>query len=150
MVRKIKLERGSILTLTEVIILLVILFILFTYVSSSMSRNYIAETAAMANIRIIHNICQLNHSNSGNFPESLSSLSSSGLQYLDPELASGHKHDYLFTYNLLDNNHFSVRADPDPHIAGLARGRHFYIDETGVIHLTTAQRQAEADDPILK
>lgn len=143
-------ERGSVITLTEVIILLVILTSLFIYVSSNISRTCVTETVALSNIRIIYDVCQLNRLNAGIYPESLSILSGSGPRYIDLELANGHKHDYLFTYNLLDNNHFNVRADPDPRIASLMHSKHFYIDETGVIHMTTAQRQAGSDDPILK
>jgi hypothetical protein len=51
--------------------------------------------------------------------------------YIDPVLATGRKQSYEFIYNFVDQDHFTLNANPTS--LGLLKGRYFYMDEVGII-----------------
>ena len=74
-------------------------------------------------------------------------LANANPAYIDPVLGAGTKQGYQFTYTFVDEDHFSVNADPQT--PGQTGNRYFYIDEEGIIHGSTSG-QATAGDPVIE
>ena len=136
-------------TLIEVMIVVAIVIILVTVAIPTLLRLRVTanEMAALASLRAINNGCQLYHINNLTYPSSLSDLVSptSNPPYIDSTLATGEKQGYEFLYQLIDNSHFTVNANPL--YTGLLKGKYFYMDEAGIVHVNPAS-QAGPDDPI--
>lgn len=65
--------------------------------------------------------------------------------YIDSALASGSKRGYDFTYQFVDSENFTIIADPINF--GITGGRHFFVDRTNVIRVTSDDRVATSSDP---
>lgn len=65
--------------------------------------------------------------------------------YIDSVLAGGRKRGYDFTYQFIDSENFTIVADPINF--GTTGGRHFFVDRTGVIRVTSEDRVATSSDP---
>lgn len=137
------------LTLVEMMLVIVIMIILITFVGPGILRSRIVanESSALANIKIISNACQLYHINAGTYPGDLATLSNTTPSYLDAQLGSGTKQRYQFIYTFVDEDNFTLRANPIS--SGLLQGRFFYTDQDGIIRAKTAS-EAGADDEIIR
>lgn len=138
-------------TLVEIMIVVGIVLVLLIIAVPNYLRSRLntIETAAVSACLTINNSCQLYHINNESFPDGLSDLvePSSNPAYLDPALASGRKESYEFIYSLVSTDNFTLNANPLS--TGLLKGRYFYIDETGVVHVDE-ERAADSDDPIFR
>lgn len=134
-------------TLIEIVIVVsvVIVLTLLAIPNILRSRSVANEGAAMANLKILSDACQLYHANNGIFPESLNDLTTpiSTPAYIDPLLAGGHKQGYAFTYARRGTG-FSINANPE----SLLRGRYYYIDETGVMKANPDQEAGAGDEAV--
>lgn len=136
-------------TLIEIMIVVAIVIVLLTLAVPNILRSRVIanEGAALGNLRAINNGCQLYHINEEKYPESLSALAQTDPPYLDPNLASGEKQGYNFTYSrVVDNDHFTVNANPIS--TGLLEGRYFYLDESGIIRFRSDTPAGPSDESI--
>ncbi|MBI5144594.1 MAG: type II secretion system protein [Candidatus Omnitrophica bacterium] len=138
-------------TLIEIMVVVGLILILLTIAVPNYLRSRLVaiENMAVSNILTIHNACQLYHINNETYPDSLSDLTTpnSNPPYLDNVLASGEKQGYQFLYTSVDDNHFTLRAEPAS--TGLLTARFFYLDEVGVVHARGGS-SAGSDDPIFR
>lgn len=122
-------------TLIEIMIIVAIVAIILAIAAPGVLRSRVIanETAALSNCRSINNACQLYHINKETYPDSLSALvePASNPPYIDSALAAGRKQGYEYVYNMVDNDHFTLNANPTS--TGFLRGRYFYMDEAGII-----------------
>ncbi|MDD5595783.1 MAG: prepilin-type N-terminal cleavage/methylation domain-containing protein [Candidatus Omnitrophica bacterium] len=129
-------------TLIEIVIVISILLILTGLAIPSIlrSRNDANEGAAMANLKILSDACQLYHLNLNIYPQNLAAMALpvSNPPYIDQVLAGGRKQGYIFIYNRT-NNGFTLNANPE------ALGRYYYIDETGVLRVNATQQAGAGD-----
>jgi hypothetical protein len=108
------------------------------------------ELAAIAHCRLISNSCQSYYSNTipHTYPSLLTDLiaPNSNPPYIDTTLASGERQGYVFEYNLVNEDSFTLRASPKtPGRTGI---RYFYVDELGVVH-NKDNEEAGPNDPIV-
>ena len=138
-------------TLVEIMVVIAIVIVLIVIAVPNFLRSRVTanETAAINSLRSINNGCQLYNFNYETYPQSLSDLvvPASNPPYIDSNLASGNKQGYEFVYSLVDNSHFTVNANSV--FSGLLKGRYFYMDEVGVIHVNS-QNQAGPNDPVYR
>lgn len=124
-------------TLMEIMIVVAIIIILMTFTVPNTLRSRIAanDTAAIANLKVLNNACQLYQLNEEAYPGELAALNIAEPPYIDSALGNGSKQGYQFIYASVDADHFTVNANPTH--TGLLKGRYFYLDETGVIRFTS-------------
>lgn len=117
------------------------------------------EATAVGSLRTIATACVTYSAVNKQFPQSLANLgapqpgasNSEGL--IDPQLASGLRHGYVFSYSASSTHGdgtldaFTINADPAaPETSG---GRHFFMDQSGVIRVES-RRPATRDSPLLE
>ncbi len=130
-------------TLVEIMIVVAIVIVLVTLSIPNIlsSRRVANEGAAIANLRTVNNSCQLYNINQETFPATLESLSP---DYLEPDLASGRKQGYQYAYILVDQDHFTVNANPAS--TGLLQGKYYFMDESGVIRWNSSAPAGSGDE----
>jgi type IV pilus assembly protein PilA len=138
-------------TLVEILIVVAIVAILIALATPNILRSRLNanEVAARASLGTINKACQMYHINQEQYPASLADLAVpiADPAYIDSQLASGYKQGYEFIYELVDNDHFTVNANPTT--TGLLKGRYFYIDESGIIR-ANSEGPAGPDDEIVR
>lgn len=138
-------------TLIEIMIVVGIVIVLLVIAVPNYLRSRLntLETAAVAGCLTVNNASQLFHINNGTYPNSLSELIEpvSNPSYLDPVLASGRKESYEFVYSRVNADSFTLNANPLS--SGLLKGRYFYIDEAGTVHVKEGS-EAGPDDPVFR
>lgn len=148
MTKKILASKGF--TLIEIMIVVAIVIILVTFAVPNFLRSRIIanEAAAISNLKTLNNACQMYHVDHEEYPADLSALASPASEppYIEPALASGRKQGYLYAYNLVDSDHFTINASSTS--SGLLRGKYFYMDESGVIHFNTEQAAGPGDETV--
>lgn len=134
-------------SLVEMMIAIAIVIIVVTLVLPGMIRARMVayEGAAIANLKIISNACQLYQINNAEFPDALTEMTESDPPYLDDVLASGFKGRYRFTYEPVDDG-FELHADPTGFLATF-KAKQFYTDDSGTI-TSKVGGQAGPDDEI--
>ncbi len=138
-------------TLIEIMVVLGVIIVLVIIAVPNFLRSRVIanEITAVNSLRAINNGCQLFHINNQIYPSSLSVLvePTSNPPYIDSALATGEKQGYEFNYQLVDSDHFTVNANSLS--GGMLKGRYFYMDESGVIHVNS-DTQAGPNDPIFR
>ncbi|MGH9781435.1 MAG: DUF4190 domain-containing protein [Candidatus Acidiferrales bacterium] len=148
------------LALVPIMIILIIAAIAIpNLLRSKMAANEASAVGSLRSISLSANLYRAMHANS--FPPDLNTLASSiGLKAknggvtstIDPALAGGQEHGYVFSYEassshadgVLDT--FRVNADPiTPNTTGV---RHFYVDQTSVIRYQEDGPANESSPPI--
>ena len=139
-------------TLVEIMIVVAIITTLAVLAISSMlrARMNANEMAAIAGSRSITTGSQNYYANSlpHTYAPSLASLTSptSNPPYIDGVLANGTRQGYLYTYELVDPEHFTLNADPES--PGRTGSRHFFVDETGVMRANAQAKASVGDTPV--
>lgn len=136
-------------TIVEIMIVISIVMVLVSLAIPQILRSRVIgnETAAIANLKTLNNATQQYCLDVKTYPNALTDLSDSNPPYVDRYLASGSKQSYTFVYELVNADHFTIRASSQN--TGLLRGRYFYTDESGVIRFNTGA-EAGPDDEIVK
>lgn len=138
-------------TLVEIMIVVGLVAGLITLAVPNILRSRVVanESAALGNLKAINNACQLYHVNEETYPSSLADMAEPAASppYLDNTIASGRKQSYQFNYSLVDNDHFTVNANPTS--TGLLKGKYFYLDESGIIKFSSSG-PAGPDDEVVK
>jgi type II secretory pathway pseudopilin PulG len=138
-------------TLVEIMVVLAIIMTLAilalpNFLRSRMNAN---EIAAITSVRNIANACQVFYatSNRNTYPSSLQDLAppTSNPPYIDDVLASGSKQGYDFEYNKLNDEHFTLNANPQS--PGRTGVRYFYTDETSLIRQNESGPASALDPP---
>jgi type IV pilus assembly protein PilA len=122
------------------------------------SRMAANEAAAMGSLRTLNMACITYSSQYNSYPPSLSSLgpstqpSSAAAGLISDALASGQKSGYQFTYEAQPDakgaiSTFILRADPITE--GSSGQRHFFVDQSGVIHASIHGPATEDSPPIM-
>jgi len=121
------------------------------------SRQRANESSAVGGIRTINTAAvsyQAEHPEKG-YPTSLDAMGgNNGTEsaLIDPQLASGEKAGYRFTYTPIDANGDGMvegyLLNADPLTPGTTGHRHFFSDETGVIRYDTAQMATKESPPL--
>ena len=139
-------------TLVEIMVVVGIILIVLTLALPAMlrSRLHANEVAAISHCRLISNACQAfyTHVNPHTYPTSFDDLiaPTSDPPYIDTVLASGEKQGYEFNYTRVDEDSFTLRANP--RTPGRTGSRYFYVDETGVIRNAEGGEAGAGDDPV--
>lgn len=137
-------------TLVEIMIVVAIVIGLIVIATPNLLRSRVIanEGAAIANLKVINNGCQLYHINQEAYPGGLSDLivPSSSPPYIDSNLASGRKQSYEFIYSRVDENHFTVNANPTT--SGLLKGKYYYMDESGIIYFNQTGTAGPGDETV--
>lgn len=122
-------------TLVEIMVVvgIVVTLITLTVPNILRSRMVTNEAAALANIKIIADACQIFSTSHTNYPVDLDDLVKpvSDPPYIDDVLATGSKQSYDFVYNQSGDG-FTLRANPSGIFATL-NAKYFYTNETGII-----------------
>ena len=139
-------------TLVEIMVVVGVILIVLTLALPPMlrSRMHANEVSAISHCRLISNACQAYYSNviQHTYPSGLDDLIVPILDppYIDSILASGEKQGYNFTYDLVNEDSFTLRANPRN--VGRTGNRYFYVDETGVIRNAEGGEAGPDDDPV--
>lgn len=145
-----KSKRGF--TLVEIMIVVAIVMILATLVVSSVlrARHNANEVAVVAACKTVTTACQNFYANAipHTYPTALTDLIApvSNPPYIDSVLASGTKQGYIFTYEFIDAESFTLNADPA--FSGKTGTRHFYVDELGIIKANHGGQASSADPAV--
>ncbi len=133
-------------TLVEIMIVVAVVIVLVTLAIPNIlsSRRVANEGAAVANLRTINNACQLYNINKETFPELLEIMVP---DYLDSEISGGRKQGYQYIYTLVDQDHFTINANPTS--TGLLKGKFYFMDDSGVVRWNQSG-PAGAGDEIVK
>jgi prepilin-type N-terminal cleavage/methylation domain-containing protein len=133
-------------TLVEIMIVVGIVAVLITLVVPNIlrSRSVANEAAAISNLKIISNACQLFHIGQDRYPSALTELSTATPPYIDSVLAGGNKQGYDFIYSTTSDG-YSINANP----SGILGGRYFYVDQTDTVHVKSGGT-AGPDDEIIR
>ena len=144
--------KNSGFTLVEIMVVVGIIMIVLTLALPNMLRSRISanEAAAVANCRLISNACQGYYANviPHTYPLSLEGLiePTSNPPYIDTTLATGTKQGYLFTYAFVNDDSFTLLANPKN--VGRTGNRYFYVDETGTITNKEGGKAGPDDNPV--
>jgi len=138
-------------TLVEIMIVVAIVMVLITLAVPNILRSRVVtnEAAALANLTTITNACQVYYSGKRAYPGTLMDLTEpvSSPPYIDSVLASGTKQGYQYIYELVNDDHFTLNANPTS--GSILKGRYFYTDEGSIVHARNGA-QAGPDDEIVK
>lgn len=121
------------------------------------------ETAAVGAMRTLNTAAVVYSATYGGLPPSLASLaggpgdeaaaSADHADLIDPQLASGTKSGYTFTYSPTATGErgevvaYEIFADPTQ--PGITGNRFFYTDQSGVIRVNTGGRARSTDPPVM-
>lgn len=139
-------------TLIELLVVVSILAMLAAMGMLQLARARIStyEELALVSMRQIARACQFFNLANQEFPDNLTMLSTASPQYLPADLTGDgvtvEKRGYSFTYTNLTDDSFSLKADPlTPGVTGT---RHFYVDQSLVMHVNQSGT-ADANDPVI-
>ncbi|MGH9796273.1 MAG: energy transducer TonB [Candidatus Acidiferrales bacterium] len=120
------------------------------------------ETSAVGAMRTLNTAAVMYSANYGGFPPSLVSFaggpgtgaepSAKHADLIDPQLASGTKNGYTFTYLATATGDrgeivaYEINADPEQ--PGVTGNRSFFTDQSGIIRVNTGGRARSTDPPI--
>ena len=145
-------QRQEAFTLIEIMIVVAIVATLAALAVSSMlrSRMNANELGAIAGCRTIATGSQnfYNNDNPHTYPSALFDLTSptSNPAYIDSVLATGTRQGYIYTYALVDAEHFRLNADPvNPGTTGTRR---FFVDQSGVLRANATAAATATDFPV--
>jgi len=140
-------------TLIELLVVVAILAMLATIASIELRRARITtnEQLALNSLRLLAKSCQFFFLVRNVYPTSLTELGppTSDPPYVDQSLtvASPIKQGYAFTYTNPAPLSFTLLANPE--VYSVTGVRHFYTDQTLVIHGTQEDRDATIGDPVV-
>lgn len=146
------LKRNCGFTLIEIMVVVAVILIILVIALPNMlrSRMNANEIAAIGHCRLVSNACQSYYSNNmpHAYPTGLTDLvaPTSVPPYIDTALSSGKKQGYEFTYTFVNEDSFTLRANPKT--PGRTGVRYFYVDETGVIRANASQEAGPTDTPV--
>lgn len=110
------------------------------------------ETSAVGSIRTLSRAVLEYASTNRKLPPDLQALGPQGADLIDPVLATGHKSGYTFHYRPMDRSGdgsgdgYEIRADPVT--PGTTGQRYFFVDETGVIRMSSTGPANQDSPPI--
>ena len=144
-------------TLVEILVVVAIVALLAAMAAVNVlrARMVAQEQAALSDLQHVAKACHQYFAVNNVFPDTLTLLGppTSNPSYLDAQLIGDGsiavKGPYVFTYvGGLGGINFTLRANPSQH--GVGGVRHFYINRDLAVHVTTENRNANVDDPILQ
>ena len=146
--------RSSAFTLIEILVVVAILAMLAAVAMHQLLRARITthEQLALNSLRLLAKSCQFFSLVRQEFPSDLTELGppTSNPPYVEAALRNGSppaKQGYEFVYLRPAPFAFTLRANPQTH--GITGERHFFINETLVIHATSANQDATVSDPVV-
>ena len=148
-------RRGRGFTLTELLVVVAILAMLATVGVIQLLRARIVtdEQLALSSLRLVAKSAQFFFLVQQVYPTTLADLGppTSDPPYIDESLRTGSpfpvKQGYAFVYNCPNPLSFTLNVNPQQH--GVTGVRHFYVDQTFVIHATEANQDAGTSDPVI-
>ena len=147
-------------SLIELLIVVAIILIIAAIAIPNLLRARIAanEASAVSSLRTMNTACiTYNTSYGGQYPTSLTNLApvasgstptSTSADLLDATLTATpfQKSGYTFTFNTGSGTSYSINADAmNQNTTGV---RHFFTDQTGVIHYNATATAAATDSPL--
>jgi prepilin-type N-terminal cleavage/methylation domain-containing protein len=141
-------------TLVEVMIVVTIIALLSAIAIPNIlrSRHNANESAGLQSLRTLSTALEAYRANQTppGFPRGLAQLGPglSDPPYIDPVLAGGVKQGYRFQYNLVSRDRFFLFVQPT--VFGVTGSRSFFVDETGVIRVSTTRARADGSSPALE
>ena len=140
--RRIRSERGF--TLVEIMIVVAIIALLAAIAIPNLlrARHNANETSAIGACRTLSTALESYRAaqTPPSYPTALTALSSSNPPYIDTVLATGTKQGYSFAFSQLTANTYTVTASPQT--LNVTGTRVFFVDQTGVIRLTSSSGSA--------
>ena len=141
-------------TLIELLVVVSVLAMLATAAALQLARARITanEQVALTSLRLIAKSCQFFSMVKQAYPADLTELGppTSDPPYLEETLRTGTppiKHGYTFVYARPAPDTFTLNANPVTH--GSTGVRHFYTDQTFVIHATDDNLDATTGDLVI-
>ena len=128
-------------TLVEIMIVVAIIALLAAIAIPNLlrARHNANESAAIAGLRTVSTALESYRAAQTPpvYPAALTNLSGSTPPYIDTTLSSGTKQGYTYAYTLISNNQ-QYTCTATPQVSGTTGTRIFFVDETGVLRLSSA------------
>jgi len=141
-------------TLIEILVVVAILAMLATVAVIQLARARIttSEEIALSSVRLVAKSAQFFYLVQQVYPSTLADLGppTSDPPYIDETLRTGNppvKQGYAYVYVRPTPTTFTLNVNPQTH--GGTGIRHFYVDETFVIHVTQQNQDATTSDPVI-
>jgi len=138
-------KRQQAFTLLELMIVVAVLAIVASRAIPSLlnARKLSHEAATISALRTLTTVNEQYQTRFDTYPGSLAHLANES--YIDNGFGAGQKHGYDFTYAGSADT-WSCAADPTT--PGQTGDRYFYLDQTGVIRLSTTGTATSTDPPL--
>ena len=139
-------ERRSGFTLFELMIVVTVIAVIAGFALPSLFNSLKGgrETAAISSLRTLSSVSEQYRLRFGRYASSLAALTAAG--YIDSVLGSGTKSGYTYTYSSGAPRTFTCAASAET--AGVTGDRHFFIDQTGTIHVNLVSPATSSDPPL--
>lgn len=150
MMTSLRKRRGG-FTLVEIMIVVAIIALVAAIAIPNLlrARHNANETAAIGNLKTLGTALESFRANQTPpaYPETLDELSDADPPYASAALTDGAQQGYDFEYDRVNDNQFTLTADPTT--SGVTGTRGFFLDETGVIRVE-ANGGADANSTVLE
>ena len=140
-------NRNNGFTLIELMIVIAVIAIIASiaipqlYASLQSGR----EASAIASMRVVTTASEQFNLSQGDYPTGLSDLSNGTPELIDEQLGSGIKGGYTFLLqSVASTSAWTCTATPD----NFAEGRHFFVDQSGVIRQEFGQVAGPGSNPV--
>jgi type IV pilus assembly protein PilA len=151
-------------SLIELLIVVAIILIIAGMAIPNLLRSKIGpnEASAVASLRTLNDACVMYSTTYGGYPAALGNLatataqntqaSSAAADMIPPDLATGTKSGYLFTYTKGETdpagNVLTYSITAVPVVSGTTGQRSFYTDQSGLIRASSNGAATVANSPI--
>ena len=138
-------ERRAGFTLIELMIVVAVIAVIASFAIPALlgSAKSGKEAASISALRTLTTVSEQYNVRFGTYADSLNRLTTTG--YIDSVLGSGTKSGYTYQYSATI---YTWECSSTPEVIGVTGDRHFYVNQSGVIHVNLSGPASTADTPI--